>query len=81
MHTSYQTIASSLENWHSEDKNWDALPTHWWQRIPCCRKMRLRKIVDYVGLFGPLPQWRHPPPPLDSFEIPPVTIPSSFCRQ
>ncbi|KAF7807526.1 protein enabled-like protein [Senna tora] len=29
-------------------------------------------------LAGPLPQWRHPPPPLDSFEIPPVTIPSSL---
>ncbi|CAN0916478.1 hypothetical protein LINGRAHAP2_LOCUS29736, partial [Linum grandiflorum] len=25
---------------------------------------------------GPLPQWNHPPPPLGSFEIPPVTIPS-----
>ncbi|KAF7823338.1 protein enabled-like protein [Senna tora] len=38
--------------------------------------MKAGPLLQTLLLAGPLPQWRHPPPPLDSFEIPPVTIPS-----
>ncbi|KAB2038708.1 hypothetical protein ERO13_D03G139200v2 [Gossypium hirsutum] len=38
--------------------------------------MKAGPLLQTLLLAGPLPQWRHPPPPLDSFDIPPVTIPS-----
>ncbi|KAL9322732.1 hypothetical protein ACSQ67_010785 [Phaseolus vulgaris] len=38
--------------------------------------MKAGPLLQTLLLAGPLPQWRHPPPPLESFEIPPVTIPS-----
>ncbi|VVB17235.1 unnamed protein product [Arabis nemorensis] len=31
-------------------------------------------LLQTLLLAGPLPQWHHPPPPLKTFEIPPVTI-------
>ncbi|GJV24204.1 reticulocyte-binding protein 2 a like protein [Tanacetum coccineum] len=34
-------------------------------------------LLQTLLLAGPLPQWQHPPPQLNSIEIPPVTIPSS----
>ncbi|CAL1374185.1 unnamed protein product [Linum trigynum] len=34
-------------------------------------------LLQTLLLAGPLPQWQHPPPQLDTVEIPPVTIPSS----
>ncbi|KAJ8750150.1 hypothetical protein K2173_014065 [Erythroxylum novogranatense] len=36
--------------------------------------MKAGPLLKTLLLAGPLPEWRHPPPP--SFEIPPVTIPS-----
>ena len=48
---------------------------------PLPEKGQLLKAVMEAGpllqtllLAGPLPQWQHPPPKLDSIEIPPVTI-------
>ena len=38
--------------------------------------MKAGPLLQTLLLAGPLPQWRHPPPHLESFEIPPVTIPS-----
>ncbi|KAK9124129.1 hypothetical protein Sjap_013731 [Stephania japonica] len=38
--------------------------------------MKAGPLLQTLLLAGPLPQWRHPPPPLDSFEIPPVAVPS-----
>lgn len=38
--------------------------------------MKAGPLLQTLLLAGPLPQWRHPPPALESFEIPPVTIPS-----
>ncbi|KAF7833136.1 formin-like protein 2 [Senna tora] len=32
--------------------------------------MKAGPLLQTLLLAGPLPQWRHPPPPLDSFEIP-----------
>lgn len=32
-------------------------------------------LLQTLLLAGPLPQWRHPPPALESFQIPPVAIP------
>lgn len=55
---------------------------------PLPEKGRLLKAVMEAGpllqtllLAGPLPQWKHPPPQLESIEIPPVTISpnSSHC--
>ncbi|KAJ6690506.1 hypothetical protein OIU85_006736 [Salix viminalis] len=50
-------------------------------------KGKLLKAVKEAGpllqtllLAGPLPQWQHPPPQLDSIEIPPVTISSPTAR-
>ncbi|KAJ4971908.1 hypothetical protein NE237_005007 [Protea cynaroides] len=50
---------------------------------PLPEKGKLLQAVTKAGpllqtllLAGPLPQWRHPPPQLDSFEIPPVAITS-----
>lgn len=34
-------------------------------------------LLQTLLLAGPLPQWQHPPPQLNSIEIPPVTIPST----
>lgn len=49
---------------------------------PLPEKGKLLQAVKEAGpllqtllLAGPLPQWQHPPPQLDSIEIPPVTIP------
>ncbi|XP_030958627.1 uncharacterized protein LOC126723017 [Quercus robur] len=39
--------------------------------------MKAGPLLQTLLLAGPLPQWRHPPPPLETFEIPPVTIPSA----
>ncbi|GAY54494.1 hypothetical protein CUMW_157110 [Citrus unshiu] len=54
---------------------------------PLPEKGRLLKAVMEAGpllqtllLAGPLPQWQHPPPKLDSIEIPPVSISSSSPR-
>lgn len=33
-------------------------------------------LLRTLLLAGPLPQWQHPPPQLDSIDIPPVAIPS-----
>lgn len=51
---------------------------------PLPEKGKLLKAVMEAGpllqtllLAGPLPQWQHPPPQLDSIEIPPVAISSS----
>ncbi|GMH07891.1 hypothetical protein Nepgr_009731 [Nepenthes gracilis] len=51
---------------------------------PLPEKGKLLKAVMEAGpllqtllLAGPLPQWQHPPPRLDSIDIPPVIIPSS----
>ncbi|XP_074286927.1 uncharacterized protein LOC141612112 [Silene latifolia] len=48
---------------------------------PLPEKGKLLKAVMEAGpllqtllLAGPLPQWQHPPPQLDSIEIPPITI-------
>ncbi|KAK9127548.1 hypothetical protein Syun_016345 [Stephania yunnanensis] len=38
--------------------------------------MKAGPLLQTLLLAGPLPQWRHPPPQLDSIEIPPVAIPS-----
>ncbi|PKI39406.1 formin-F-like [Punica granatum] len=38
--------------------------------------MKAGPLLKTLLLAGPLPQWRHPPPPLESSEIPPVKIPS-----
>ncbi|KAK9153871.1 hypothetical protein Sjap_001351 [Stephania japonica] len=38
--------------------------------------MKAGPLLQTLLLAGPLPQWRHPPPQLDSIEIPPVVIPS-----
>ncbi|XP_057955646.1 uncharacterized protein LOC131149315 [Malania oleifera] len=38
--------------------------------------MKAGPLLQTLLLAGPLPQWRHPPPPIDTFEIPPVAIPS-----
>ncbi|KAJ4979524.1 hypothetical protein NE237_010304 [Protea cynaroides] len=38
--------------------------------------MKAGPLLQTLLLAGPLPQWRHPPPQLDSFEIPPVAITS-----
>ncbi|KAF8396522.1 hypothetical protein HHK36_018146 [Tetracentron sinense] len=38
--------------------------------------MKAGPLLQNLLLAGPLPQWRHPPPQIDSFEIPPVAIPS-----
>lgn len=50
---------------------------------PLPEKGKLLKAVVEAGpllqtllLAGPLPQWQHPPPQLNSIEIPPVTISS-----
>ncbi|GMN25051.1 hypothetical protein TIFTF001_000790 [Ficus carica] len=43
--------------------------------------MKAGPLLQTLLLAGPLPQWRHPPPPLESFEIPPVTIPSPPPQQ
>ncbi|XP_076918242.1 uncharacterized protein LOC143578603 [Bidens hawaiensis] len=32
-------------------------------------------LLQTLLLAGPLPQWQHPPPQLNSIEIPPITIP------
>lgn len=52
--------------------------------LPLPEKGKLLKAVMEVGpllqtllLAGPLPQWQHPPPRLESIEIPPVTINTS----
>ncbi|KAJ0967232.1 hypothetical protein J5N97_024149 [Dioscorea zingiberensis] len=36
--------------------------------------VRAGPLLQTLLLAGPLPQWRHPPPALQSFEIPPVSI-------
>ncbi|XP_057979253.1 uncharacterized protein LOC131165443 [Malania oleifera] len=50
---------------------------------PLPEKGKLLKAVMEAGpllqtllLAGPLPRWQHPPPQLESIEIPPVSIPS-----
>ncbi|KAJ6717600.1 DUF1635 FAMILY PROTEIN [Salix purpurea] len=55
---------------------------------PLPEKGKLLRAVKEAGpllhtlfLAGPLPQWQHPPPQLDSIEIPPVTISSPTSRQ
>ncbi|KDP30497.1 hypothetical protein JCGZ_16176 [Jatropha curcas] len=54
---------------------------------PLPQKGKLLQAVKDAGpllqtllLAGPLPQWQHPPPQLDSIEIPPVTISSPTAR-
>ncbi|KAH7547833.1 hypothetical protein ACOSP7_032922 [Xanthoceras sorbifolium] len=54
---------------------------------PLPEKGKLLKAVMEAGpllqtllLAGPLPQWQHPPPQLDTFEIPPVAISSPSPR-
>ncbi|KAL8166584.1 hypothetical protein V2J09_008083 [Rumex salicifolius] len=39
--------------------------------------MEAGPTLQTLLLAGPLPQWQHPPPQLDTIEIPPVTIPTS----
>ncbi|KAJ0044800.1 hypothetical protein Pint_05961 [Pistacia integerrima] len=39
--------------------------------------MEAGPLLQTLLLAGPLPQWQHPPPQLDSVEIPPVAISSS----
>lgn len=39
--------------------------------------MEAGPLLQTLLLAGPLPQWQHPPPQLDSIEIPPVSISSS----
>ncbi|CAN1171784.1 hypothetical protein LINPERHAP2_LOCUS29772 [Linum perenne] len=50
--------------------------------------MKAGPLLKTLLLAGPLPQWNHPPPPLESFEIPPVAIPppppppaAAFCSR
>lgn len=42
-------------------------------------------LLQTLLLAGPLPQWQHPPPQLNSIEIPPVSIssqnPSLLCKK
>lgn len=38
-------------------------------------------LLQTLLLAGPLPQWQHPPPQLNSIEIPPVTISSPNKRE
>ncbi|CAK7325381.1 unnamed protein product [Dovyalis caffra] len=54
---------------------------------PLPEKGKLLQAVKEAGpllqtllLAGPLPQWQHPPPQLDSIDIPPVTISSPTAR-
>ena len=54
------------------------------EKKPLPEKGKLLKAVVEAGpllqtllLAGPLPQWQHPPPQLNSIEIPPVSISSS----
>ncbi|KAG7025140.1 Microtubule-associated protein 70-4, partial [Cucurbita argyrosperma subsp. argyrosperma] len=37
-------------------------------------------LLQILLVAGPLPEWRHPPTPLESFEIPPVRVPSTPPR-
>ncbi|XP_028124158.1 uncharacterized protein LOC114321205 isoform X1 [Camellia sinensis] len=37
--------------------------------------MEAGPLLQTLLLAGPLPRWQHPPPPLNSIEIPPVTAP------
>ncbi|KAL5069252.1 hypothetical protein RYX36_020139 [Vicia faba] len=53
------------------------------EKKPLPKKGKLLKAVVEAGpllqtllLAGPLPQWQHPPPQLNSIEIPPVSISS-----
>jgi len=39
--------------------------------------MKAGPLLQTLLLAGPLPQWRHPPPAMDSFEIPLVSMPTS----
>ncbi|XP_010521723.1 PREDICTED: uncharacterized protein LOC104800578 [Tarenaya hassleriana] len=39
--------------------------------------MKAGPLLQTLLLVGPLPQWQHPPPQLESIEIPPVIIPPS----
>ncbi|KAG8645290.1 uncharacterized protein LOC110625017 [Manihot esculenta] len=54
---------------------------------PLPKKGKLLQAVKEAGpllqnllLAGPLPQWQHPPPQLDSIDIPPVIISSPTAR-
>lgn len=42
--------------------------------------MEAGPLLQTLLLAGPLPQWQHPPPQLQSVEIPPVAIPSTSPR-
>ncbi|CAH1430423.1 unnamed protein product [Lactuca virosa] len=42
--------------------------------------MKSGPLLQNLLLVGHLPQWRNPPPKLNSIKIPQVTIPSSFMR-
>ncbi|GMP68586.1 hypothetical protein CsSME_00028154 [Camellia sinensis var. sinensis] len=43
--------------------------------------MEAGPLLQTLLLAAPLPQWQHPPPQLNSTEIPPVTIPSPLPRR
>ncbi|CAN4126589.1 unnamed protein product [Withania somnifera] len=42
--------------------------------------MEAGPLLQTLLLAGPLPQWQHPPPQLNSIDIPPVTITSPIPR-
>ncbi|KAL8551632.1 hypothetical protein ACS0TY_000636 [Phlomoides rotata] len=42
--------------------------------------MEAGPLLQTLLLAGPLPQWQHPPPQLNSVDIPPVTIPSPTTK-
>ena len=42
--------------------------------------MKAGPLLQTLLVAGPLPEWRHPPLPIRSFEIPPVTVPSTPPR-
>ncbi|KAA8539244.1 hypothetical protein F0562_025936 [Nyssa sinensis] len=42
--------------------------------------MEAGPLLQTLLLAGQLPQWQHPPPQLNSIDIPPVTIPSPMPR-
>ncbi|XP_059669664.1 uncharacterized protein LOC132314912 [Cornus florida] len=42
--------------------------------------MEAGPLLQTLLLAGPLPQWHHPPPQVDSIDIPPVTVNSPVAR-
>lgn len=91
----YSTLNASSD---CEENSSTTLPTPFQavlelaEKKPLPEKGKLLKTVVEAGpllqtllLAGPLPQWQHPPPQLNSIEIPPISIsspnPSSLSKK